>query len=912
MSLYQDQRPSSAATGGAGAALAAAPQTPAGNAPIAITTASLSGPSSPRRQILDLRRLLHAMSRSNADVAANCSDTTTSSSSAIIPPPYVIRDRIDLSQSMLAQIRHTIYHRARSDRVANIDALAAQADDAHLNIDYERLMRQVEQMREEHVRECQREDVTMEELRREVDLACRDAEEQLRTGIAKGSDGDRREEKDIIDALFFSTDDTVNGVGLIMQDEGRGWEEDGATSSDDYSLGLDDDDDGNANDRDAPDPDHDGTPRPSSPRTATTSHQPHRNRHHHSHNPNHAVTDQESEDVKRQQADMLETEIAEMAAQMKSATLRMNTTLKEQTNALDDMEDVVTENLDNVTDVTEKVETHVRRGWKKTAKTWSLLLSVIGTFAFLFVTMRAAPKRRDACLFFCDRSRRYRDDEYERMLSLAEEERLRLLEELRMRNGEVEDDAAAAAAAAEGDEEGDGNNDDDKGEMVCETLANGSVQCFGVREKPTQDRKSQRRQKTDEAAARSVHVDPGCSGGGGGEPDDSKSHDEVLAAIMGAATEQAEPKSDDDTEPESEEVDAEDEEDSEDDTPEPEHAPLTEEERQKQKEEDEKRREVYAKRRAIEDEIREKREREAIEEMGRLKREKNKEADMQNAEAFKAYSNYKKRAREELLEQKKKRDSLIEKEEAQRLAGAEHIAAENAEQERLGAKNSDAEPLVSSDMVGPGPLEADRLAEAERIAAEKAKRERQEQDRVAAEKAEQERLEQERTAAEKAHQERLAQEQSVPEKASRELTKNEQISAEKANRERLKNEQMAAEKANLQQLEQRRVVAEKAKQERLEAVRLAETKRLASERANADRGDQRATEQAEQRAEGKLDNEADEALTVAEKKAEELVQESEEERLRKKKQASARAKVEREAKKEKSEESQKRGARSEL
>ena len=373
-----------------------------------------------RRRALDLRRLLHAMRTSTAP-AAECESVQTQ-----LLPSHVLADRLALSQSLLSHLHHAVAQ-SRQGRADHLHHLAVLAEGERRSADYDEL----ERARREHLDQCGREDGLVQALAAEAEEVGRLVREDLlearrREGAYGTSNGDDKGdalERDIIDELFLSPEEEDDDGGDTDVHDMHG---------DDYSLDLSDDgNDQQQQQQQQPQPAH-GRPSP---------------KQHHNHNTttNGRITDeQQNEEVKRQQAEMLESEIAEMAAQMKSATLRMNTTLREQSSALDDMEQTVTENLDQVTDVTTKVTDHVSRGWRKTAATWTLLFTVVGTFAFLFMTMRVAPKRRDACIFFCSG-----DSRYETKWNQAEEERKRLLEELRLRDENDAVDAAAAATTAE-------------------------------------------------------------------------------------------------------------------------------------------------------------------------------------------------------------------------------------------------------------------------------------------------------------------------------------------------------------------------------------------------------------------------------------------------------------------------------
>ena len=303
-----------------------------------------------RRLVLDLRRLLHAMK----STAAGTDDASL--------PAHVVGDRVHLARSLLSRLEDAI-EAGRAQRVRGIDAALAAAAAEPGAAGHERGMAEVERWRGRHEAERAAEDQTLAGLAAEVAEACEEA------AGGKVAGGDRR---DIIDELFFPGDRDGDGDG-----GGVGGESDSAGEvgeGDDLSLGLSDDDDGDGGG---------GSSRPAQ-----------------GHRPDGG--DASGGDPQKRQADALQSEIAEMAAHMKKATLRINATLKDQARDLDDMEDVVARNLDNVADVTDRVTDHVRSGWRRSAAQWTLLFSVAGTFIFLFMTMRVVPKRKSACLFFCE------------------------------------------------------------------------------------------------------------------------------------------------------------------------------------------------------------------------------------------------------------------------------------------------------------------------------------------------------------------------------------------------------------------------------------------------------------------------------------------------------------------------------
>ncbi|GAX11400.1 hypothetical protein FisN_22Lh073 [Fistulifera solaris] len=117
-------------------------------------------------------------------------------------------------------------------------------------------------------------------------------------------------------------------------------------------------------------------------------------------------------EMQKQQHEQMQEAISQMASQLKRETARIHSTLQQQTDQLDEMEDLVTENATKVTDLTKNVQEHVEKGWRKTIGTWTLVFTVAGAFLFCMVTISMVPKRQGTCLFFCAKT----DDQYCRIL----------------------------------------------------------------------------------------------------------------------------------------------------------------------------------------------------------------------------------------------------------------------------------------------------------------------------------------------------------------------------------------------------------------------------------------------------------------------------------------------------------------
>ena len=108
-------------------------------------------------------------------------------------------------------------------------------------------------------------------------------------------------------------------------------------------------------------------------------------------------------EIQKQQAELLQSELSQMVHQLKHTTAAMHTNLKHQNKTLSELEQHTSQNLNNVENVASDTKSHVkqRRGWKRTASTWGLLILCMITFCCVFILIRMVPKRANACLFFC-------------------------------------------------------------------------------------------------------------------------------------------------------------------------------------------------------------------------------------------------------------------------------------------------------------------------------------------------------------------------------------------------------------------------------------------------------------------------------------------------------------------------------
>jgi len=123
-----------------------------------------------------------------------------------------------------------------------------------------------------------------------------------------------------------------------------------------------------------------------------------------------------NQDLAQEQREHLEEEISLMAEQLKHSTLKMNTTLKSQSQNLGQMQELAEENVDKVGRAAENVQQHVSRGWRRTFFTWTLIVAVMGTFVFCIMTMKLVPKRPNACIPFLTCPKQLSDDHWCRTL----------------------------------------------------------------------------------------------------------------------------------------------------------------------------------------------------------------------------------------------------------------------------------------------------------------------------------------------------------------------------------------------------------------------------------------------------------------------------------------------------------------
>jgi hypothetical protein len=103
---------------------------------------------------------------------------------------------------------------------------------------------------------------------------------------------------------------------------------------------------------------------------------------------------QTSTQIQKQQEEILQQEISEMASRLKQSSLGINSTLTAQNIDLFEMEELARDNLDKTKNITEKVNRQVRAGWRRSFGKWMAFFFVMVSWSFCFLTIRVVPKRK--------------------------------------------------------------------------------------------------------------------------------------------------------------------------------------------------------------------------------------------------------------------------------------------------------------------------------------------------------------------------------------------------------------------------------------------------------------------------------------------------------------------------------------
>ena len=118
--------------------------------------------------------------------------------------------------------------------------------------------------------------------------------------------------------------------------------------------------------------------------------------------PSNANASYSMEDLQAAQREQMEEAIGLMAQQMKEATQGIQSQLQQQTgHTLTQLETTVEQNMQDVTQVTQQVQTHNQRRSRQNWGTYTLLAMIAGTFVFVMMTIWTIPKRPNTCLILC-------------------------------------------------------------------------------------------------------------------------------------------------------------------------------------------------------------------------------------------------------------------------------------------------------------------------------------------------------------------------------------------------------------------------------------------------------------------------------------------------------------------------------
>eukprot|EP00978_Attheya_sp_CCMP212_P037170 scaffold173620_cov40-Attheya_sp.AAC.1 len=220
-------------------------------------------------------------------------------------------------------------------------------------------------------------------LRMELEQACQHAQSQIQQ-LQSDPSANNRNTPNANNANTNRSDDLVQDIFFSHEQEEEEEESFQDEQEEDHECSWSDNEDEDDDEEESQVIEHEQNPTTNNKNTNNTS---------------------TAEELQQRQAEQLEEEISEMAEQLKHNTMHMNQTIRTQTNdLLDGMEQVAQDNLDSVTQTAKDVDAHVQKGWSKAIATWTLLFTILATFIFCFMTLRVAPKRPNACLFFCPKT----------------------------------------------------------------------------------------------------------------------------------------------------------------------------------------------------------------------------------------------------------------------------------------------------------------------------------------------------------------------------------------------------------------------------------------------------------------------------------------------------------------------------
>jgi len=300
-------------------------------------------------QVIKLRRLVHCMTKQDHGSTSNSDDDRTSASTWA-QKKKIAMEQINLARVMLNEVKELFMVEQK------------QGFEDPVNGYYQSDL------------EKRNELMILQKLEISVDEACASLVEKYNISSDDGND-------DLVNRLFFQEDDD-DETEMSFDESEDGNNNQNLSDADEYHLSFSDDDD-DENDNDNNDDDESNDPSQlkfTGDKKKLTV-----------------------EELQRQQEEQLQNEIAEMAEQLKHATMSINKTLASGNDDLDNLASLAQSNVDRVKNANEEVTKHVKAtGWRKSVGRWVIFFCVLSTWVVCFLTIRVVPRRKGACLFFCE------------------------------------------------------------------------------------------------------------------------------------------------------------------------------------------------------------------------------------------------------------------------------------------------------------------------------------------------------------------------------------------------------------------------------------------------------------------------------------------------------------------------------
>lgn len=320
-------------------------------------------------KIIKLRRLIHCMTKQSHDYTDDSNGGDSSSISCT--KKKIALEQINLAHKMLNEVRELF-----------ISGPKQAVDDNHNDQHHHHRSHQYDLRKRD-------EQMILQKLEISVEEACLSLREKYYIGTNNNSSSshiNHERNNDLVHGIFFKEDDDEEIEW--SSDESDDGNNNHKLSNDDYHLSFSDDEE-----------DHD----------EDDDNDEHDNRQNHRQQNALSESTQEKkkltiEELQKQQEEQLQSEISEMAAQLKNATKSINQKLTSGNDDLDNLASLAQSNFDKVKNANEEVTKHVKAsGWRKSVGRWVVFFCILSTWIFCFLTIRVIPKRKGACLFFCEK-----------------------------------------------------------------------------------------------------------------------------------------------------------------------------------------------------------------------------------------------------------------------------------------------------------------------------------------------------------------------------------------------------------------------------------------------------------------------------------------------------------------------------